>query len=907
MKRLRTLGRIVAYMKPRKWRAAVLALSSVATTLAELAPPLIIRRLVDDVLLPVEEAIATLDERFVMLGWLVLMLLGVRVLSWIAELAHGWVVTWLSARVTADIRAELYRRLEMLSLQFYDKRQVGGLISRITRDAGTLQEFLIDGLPYLVINALMIVGILAFMFTMSWQVTLYILVPVPLLLAWSILFWRRMRRLFHKYGQGWSSLGTQLNEAFHGIRVVKAFSQEHREIRAFDEKNEQLARVSRRTARNWWVLWAMMGLMSAFGMFIIWLAGGMQVLDGVITTGTLLALYSYMWLVYGPLEWFAEVNSWMTRAFAGAERIFEIIDTPPEAYEDPDAVSMPQMQARVMFTEVTFGYDKSKPVLHDITLDVAPGEMIGLVGKSGVGKTTGFGTVGRREAAHRHRPGDSPQPIHPHSGRGDLVRGCRNRETDPGVAGSPGRRAHDLRHCTSPVHPAQCRPPGSPRRRQDSGDRQSRRAAGEEGGVLRAGAVAAIRVPDHRGEGVSRLMTEAAATTNPSPFRELAPPQVRALVDERMESAETVLFCVSTDMADEFTFGQQWLIATDQRLLLVPPSPDGDEPSAAVIETAIADVGEVRIEELVGGSRLEIGRRNAAGRLSLCCSGTQTAKFTEVAAALRQLAAGEALSLPTKLERTRCERCNRLLKEKDGICPFCIRKWDTIKRIAGYLLPHRPKVIEFMLVTFSLTLLGLVPPILVQHIIDDVLTPKTGVDLLVLLACCLLAMELVFFVLGIIDGFIRAHLSAYTTRDIRSQLYQKLQFLPLKFYDKRKVGSLMSRFMNDADRLEMFLLFALPFVLNNAVMLIGIVALLFYLNWQLTIYVLLPVPLIIAAGWRKWGTLRRLWNRWHAKWSRLTIHVNESISGIRVVKAFAQEDVKSVVFCSATMSSETSR
>ena len=313
VKRLRTLGRIVAYMRPHKWRAAVLAVSSVATTLAELAPPLITRRLVDEVLLPVEEAITTLDERFVLLGWLVLMLVGVRVLSWIAELAHGWVVTWLSARVTADIRAELYRRLEMLSLQFYDKRQVGGLISRITRDAGTLQEFLIDGLPYLVINALMIVGILAFMFSMSWQVTLYILIPVPLLLVWSVLFWRRMRRLFHKYGQGWSLLGTQLNEAFHGIRVVKAFSQEHREIGAFEEKNEQLARVSRRTARNWWVLWAMMGLMSAFGMFIIWLAGGMQVLDGVITTGTLLALYSYMWLVYGPLEWFAEVNSWMTR------------------------------------------------------------------------------------------------------------------------------------------------------------------------------------------------------------------------------------------------------------------------------------------------------------------------------------------------------------------------------------------------------------------------------------------------------------------------------------------------------------------------------------------------------------------------------------------------------------------
>ena len=395
VRRWHTLGRIVSYMLPHKSRMIVLAGASVATTLAELAPPLVMMRLADDVLLPPPDSTATVDERFALLGLLVLALVGVRVWSWMAELVHGWVVAWLSARVTADIRAQLYRRLEMLTLQFYDKRQVGSLISRVTRDSSMLEEFLIDGLPYLIINVFMIVGILGLMFTMSWKVTLYILLPLPLLILWSALFWKRMRLIFHKYGRGWSGLGTRLTEALNGIRVVKAFAQEKREIDSFDEKNRELGAISRRTARNWSVLWSTMSLASGFGMIIIWAFGGIQVLYGEISIGVLLGLYAYMWLVYGPMEWFAEVNSWMTRAFAGAERIFEVIDTPAEAYEDPNAVAMPRMKGRVTFRNVTFGYDKSKPVLQEIELEVEPEEMIGLVGKSGVGKTTTVNLVSR--------------------------------------------------------------------------------------------------------------------------------------------------------------------------------------------------------------------------------------------------------------------------------------------------------------------------------------------------------------------------------------------------------------------------------------------------------------------------------------------------------------------------------
>ena len=131
-----------------------------------------------------------------------------------------------------------------------------------------------------------------------------------------------------------------------------------------------------------------MNFLMSFGVFFIWYFGGKQILRGDLTFGVLMAFISFLWQLYRPLGFFSEINNFITRAFAGAERIFELIDTQSEPFDDPDATPMPQMDGRVAFKDATFGYDPGKPVLKEINFDVEPGEMIGLVGKSGVGKTT---------------------------------------------------------------------------------------------------------------------------------------------------------------------------------------------------------------------------------------------------------------------------------------------------------------------------------------------------------------------------------------------------------------------------------------------------------------------------------------------------------------------------------------
>ncbi|MEE2658387.1 MAG: ABC transporter ATP-binding protein [Candidatus Latescibacterota bacterium] len=393
-----TLKRISCYIAPYKWKAVALAVASVITTGAELVPPLITMRIVDDVFLGYfasKKSPADLEHSVQLLGFLVLVLVGMRIVSWGAEWAHGWIVAWLGAQATADIRSELYKRLEMLSLQFYDERKVGALMSRVTRDTGRLQEFLVDGLPYLIINGLMMLGILGFLVWMSRQLTLYILVPVPFLLIWGVVFWQRMRRFFRRWGETWSNLTDRTAETLTGMRVVKAFSQEGREMHTFGMLNRKITEIGVRTSVNRTVFFATISFLTGFGVLIVWFFGGQEVIAGRISLGTLLAFYSYMWMVYGPLEWFGQVNSWMTRAFAGAERVFEVIDTDPESYDDAKAISIPQIQGRVRFQGVTFGYDKSKPVLKDIDLEVQPGEMIGIVGRSGVGKTTTINLIAR--------------------------------------------------------------------------------------------------------------------------------------------------------------------------------------------------------------------------------------------------------------------------------------------------------------------------------------------------------------------------------------------------------------------------------------------------------------------------------------------------------------------------------
>jgi ATP-binding cassette subfamily B protein len=388
-----TIKRLLGYMMPYKGKALVLIALTLFTALLELAPPYIIKYIIDDVL--------TQRQNIDQLSLFVGVLLGINIIMWVSNIVRRWLNTWVGFRAIEDLRADLFRALQFLPLRFYDKRKVGSLISRMNNDSDMVEGYLIFDAPFILSNATMIVGILGLLFYMNWELALYVLLPVPPIILGSSLIWSRLQGYWRRWSARWSRLSTHLNESIAGIRVVKAFAQETRESNRFDERNHDLRNISISAERSWLVFFMVTNFFMSFGAFFVWYFGGVQILEGQLKLGALMAFISYLWMLYQPLKWFGDFYSFMVRAFAGAERIFEVIDARSEPFGDPNAVPMPAIKGHVSFKKAAFAYDPGKIVLRDVDLDVQPGEMIGLVGKSGVGKSTLINLITRFYDASR--------------------------------------------------------------------------------------------------------------------------------------------------------------------------------------------------------------------------------------------------------------------------------------------------------------------------------------------------------------------------------------------------------------------------------------------------------------------------------------------------------------------------
>ena len=380
--RSKTMWRIAGYLQPYKREAAILAGLATMTTALSLAPGLIQRSLINRVLSPPPGHHTHIGALLPLMGaWLAILVFGSGV-----QIFTGRIIAFLGGNIAADLRARLYRSIEFLQLNYFDKKQVGAITSRVTQDTDRVWGFLTEGVPYFLINGLLLVGIAGFLISVNWKLTLCILAPIPIVVAIGGFFWKSVAQLFTRVGQKWARFHIHLNESLTGIRVVKAFAQEDYENVKFAVRNAELRDAGIAGDTRWNTIFGVMSLFVGMGGLINWAVGGYMVYKGQLTLGDFWLFNAYLALIYGPLQWFAQVNNWFSRAMAGAERIFEVMDTEKENYGEPEAVHA--IEGLVEFDNVRFGYDKSNPVLKGLTFTAKPGEMIGLVGKSGAGKST---------------------------------------------------------------------------------------------------------------------------------------------------------------------------------------------------------------------------------------------------------------------------------------------------------------------------------------------------------------------------------------------------------------------------------------------------------------------------------------------------------------------------------------
>ena len=381
----KTLLRVLKFMSPYRVKAWTLAISILFITALTMIPPLIQGNLVDGVL----STHRNLPRLFELMGlWL-----GILVINAVMQVVNGQYIAFLAGHIAADLRSAVYRSIEFLQLTFFDKKQVGAIASRVTSDTDRIWGFLVEGVPYLLNNGLMLIGIAVFLFWTSPKLAACIMAPIPLLLLIGFIFWKPMSQMFHKVGQKWARFHMHLNESLTGIRVVKAFAKEDLEFSKFAVRNKELRDAGVKVDSRWYTIFGAMTFLTSLGTVINWTVGGVMVYHKQLTLGELFKINAFLQLLYGPLQWFSAINQWFSRAMAGAERIFEIMDTDTEKYGDPNREQ--PIVGEVQFENVRFGYDKSNPVLKGLNFTAAPGEMIGLVGKSGAGKSTTINLICR--------------------------------------------------------------------------------------------------------------------------------------------------------------------------------------------------------------------------------------------------------------------------------------------------------------------------------------------------------------------------------------------------------------------------------------------------------------------------------------------------------------------------------
>ncbi len=392
------ISRLLGYLKPYRRDLTLGMAAATLITLVSLIPPWLAGYVLDRLVVPARNG-ALPVERAALLAWIAVSAMA---LVFLVRQGAAWIRLRLMAImgewVARDLRTELYEHLQRLSLSFFARKKTGSIITRVSADTDRLWEFVAFGVVDVSLSAVMLLGLGVVLVTLDWRLGLAMVLPVPLF-CWLIFrHGESINRLFLRAWRKWSRVTDVLSDTIPGIRVVKAFHQEEREIARFGERNEDVTEEFNRIHRMWTGFWPFLMLGVHATTVLVWVLAVPRLLNTsgpALSTGTFVSFLLYATMFIAPIEVIGRMARTMNRATTSAHRVFEILDTEPEIVDAAAPVRLEPVKGQVTFEHVGFAYDGVRQVLRGLSFDVQPGELIGLVGPSGGGKTTVVNLIAR--------------------------------------------------------------------------------------------------------------------------------------------------------------------------------------------------------------------------------------------------------------------------------------------------------------------------------------------------------------------------------------------------------------------------------------------------------------------------------------------------------------------------------